>query len=617
MFQMSNLAFPLQPEESATSYTSRLTIYVTVLTPFDLCNDLGLDWAGIVRGEDMQLRALAALGGADAGDLMKWAIRRLDGLTFEIGRDVVPNKTLVRSRLRLCPRCVVEDGDAPYRRFHWNVGSIRSCERHNTPLIQLPHQPYSFSNYDFAPRVSECRDIIQKAADQGVSRPFSGFEAYLMRRLRGLDTFEPYPDSLPLHIFCRLSENLGFALLGNTKRNDAISEDDWHKAAARGFAYTRHGVEGIEKALTELQRDPLQSNASHKIDYGKFWTWLGHAPASPEIDAIRSVAREFVISHFPISKGTMVLGQPCQKTLIYSVNSAKQEHRISRKRLVRCLVDRGAAIRAGGREESLVLKRQITAEDIENILSHRDHLVRRRDAAALLGSTDKAFRQLRIRGDIKQHTDEIDRRPMYDPEEIRNYLNRVFERLPKEDRRGFGRVPLPDGCQKLGTSLIGAADLIADGKVRSARLGRIGKGLDRITVELDDLRDAILGAMTPARPKLRAAAYLATSLRTIDYLVNTGDLELIKRGHSLKGYDFPAVSESSLNRFLVDHTTVGRLAKGIGQNFMFMMHALEKSGIESVPVPKGVGRYYLREHLLERVSFMKFEIPKELDWATV
>ncbi|WP_221931639.1 TniQ family protein [Palleronia caenipelagi] len=620
MFKCPNLAQPLRHEETATSYVSRLTRYVGVGTPFDLCRDLGLEWQAIVRGEASQLRALAALGGADESDLNRWSVRALGGLQFQIGQDVVPNKTLLRSRPRLCPRCILEDlasGQMPYRRVHWNLLALRTCAHHQIPLIQLPHLEHTFGNYDFVTRVAACDDLIRKADRTAPPQAFSDFEAYLLDRLRKGRGQSPFLDDLSLTVIARMAETLGLALAGDRTPLGEVSDADLHAACTRSFRYLLGGEDGLLACFRRLQRDPLQSNASHKLDFGAVWIWLSYAHPTPEIERIRALVHTFVFSSYPVQRGTIVLGQRCPKTQVYSVNSAKREHGISRQRLVRCLVEAGAGRAIPGKRDSLILTRQIRAKDIDRILSHRDGLLPRWDAVALLGQSDKAFRLLRLNGAIRQHKDAIDQRPMYDPAEIETFLAPIFEATLTASTCPAGHVLLREACQRLGTDLIGATDLIRKGQVRSARLLPDGQGLDRIRVDPEDLREALKREMIPAMSKLAAAAYLRTSLRTVAHLIDEGLLELVKRGPSLKGFDFPAIPETSLEAFLKDHTTLGRIAAGMGTNFMFVMHGLEKCGVEAVTVPKGIGRYYQRSHLKDRAPYITFKTAKTVDWDKV
>lgn len=238
-------------------------------------------------------------------------------------------------------------------------------------------------------------------------------------------------------------------------------------------------------------------------------------------------------------------------------------------------------------KEGLVLNRQITADDIDRIVNHRVELVNRWKAAALLGGSDAAFRQLRLEGRVRQHTDGIDRRPMFDPREVEAFLSQVLCAVPATKKTPTDLVSLPKASSAIGTALVGAADLVRDGKIRSARRVPIGIGLEQIVVDVEDLREVIKSEMQPALPKLQAAAHLRTSLRTIDHLIRENHLELIKRGLSLKGHDFPAVSERCITGFLEEHTTVGRIAAGMGLSFMYVMHAFDRCGVEAVRVPKG------------------------------
>jgi len=77
------------------------------------------------------------------------------------------------------------------------------------------------------------------------------------------------------------------------------------------------------------------------------------------------------------------------------------------------------------------------------------------------------------------------------------------------------------------------------------------------------------------------------------------------------------VTQESIDQFLPEFTTVGRIAHGAGQSFMYLMHHLPRSCVDSIPVPKNTGLYYERRHLKERVPFMKFKYRDDLDWDTV
>ncbi|WP_415919439.1 TniQ family protein [Tateyamaria sp. SN6-1] len=162
-----------------------------------------------MRGDTIQLRGLASLGGANVDDMLRWSIKSLSNLQFRIGNDTVPNKTLLRSRPRLCPRCVMEDlseDKQPYRRFHWNLRAIRTCEQHDTPILQLSHLEHTFGNYDFVRRVTAHQSMIEGAVLAPANRALTPFEAYLLGRLRSAVSKCAYADSLSLTVLIRLTE---------------------------------------------------------------------------------------------------------------------------------------------------------------------------------------------------------------------------------------------------------------------------------------------------------------------------------------------------------------------------------------------------------------------------
>ena len=46
----------------------------------------------------------------------------------------------------------------------------------------------------------------------------------------------------------------------------------------------------------------------------------------------------------------------------------------------------------------------------------------------------------------------------------------------------------------------------------------------------------------------------------VDYLLTMGELTLEKRGPALRGHTMPAVTRASIDRFLANNATLGRLS---------------------------------------------------------
>ncbi|WP_166418131.1 hypothetical protein [Cochlodiniinecator piscidefendens] len=96
-----SLSFPILEYETATSYVSRLTRYCGLNSPNDFCLDHGFRWQDFVRGDDVLFDKVAAIGGANADDMKRWAVRTIDKNRFEISGQQATKMSLVRTRLRV------------------------------------------------------------------------------------------------------------------------------------------------------------------------------------------------------------------------------------------------------------------------------------------------------------------------------------------------------------------------------------------------------------------------------------------------------------------------------------------------------------------------------------
>ena len=615
----SSLAFPACPRETATSYASRLARFARAADPFDLCLDIGLDWTSVIRGDPVSIRHLAARGGTCADALERWSIRAVGPLRFRIGGDVVPNKTLLRSRPRVCPVCILEDLASrglrrAYRRMHWNLRAIRTCERHGQPLLKLPWLEHTFGNYDIVARVEATLPLIENAAETDAARRFTGYERYLLDRLHGLQAI-PYLDTMPLAFVIRFAEALGLTRIGYRDAARDADDDLLYEAGAAGFDVLRNGHEAFITELHRLQTDPLQSNASHKLDLGPFWTWLGCGGDGEDMAALRDVVREHVFRNYPVEAGTVVLGQACPRTQVYSIHSAKRAFRISRARLNAKLVEAGLAAPNGSPDRVTIL-RPLRAEKVEPLLAPTEGFLSREEAKVRLGASEAIFRQLRFAGVIGRHTEPTDRRPRYAAAEIDAVLSDFESAIPT---RASGqpdgmRMPIVEACRKIGTPLLTVMALIEAGKVPSSAIDPTMQGLAAIHVDIEEVRAAVAGELRDAAPKLRTAKILGGSLRMVEYLLSTGELTLEKRGPSLRGHTMPAVARTSIDGFLAQHTTLGRLSHAMGLSFQRLRVELPKLEIRPRPVPKDTGQIYAKAGLRDVILASDLELPGPLDW---
>ncbi len=331
--------------------------------------------------------------------------------------------------------------------------------------------------------------------------------------------------------------------------------------------------------------------------------------------ALRDVVREHVFRNYPIEAGTAVLGQACPRTQVYSIHSAKRAFRISRARFNAKLVEAELAAPNGSPDRVTVL-RPLRAEDVEPLLAPNSELLNRGEAKGRLGASESIFRQLRLADVIGRHVEATDRRPRYAASEIDTFLSDLESAISTRAsyQPSGDRMSLVEACRKIGTPLLTVKALIRDGKVPSLAIDPTMQGLAAIHVDIKEVRTAVTGELLDAVPKLKTAKILGGSLRMVGFLLSTGELILEKRGPALRGHTMPAVTRASIDGFLANHTTLGRLSQATGLSFQRLRFELPKLQILPRPVPKDTGHIYAKAGLRDAILASELELPKPPDW---
>lgn len=407
-----SLALPLKPYETATSYVSRLTRHAGLASPHDFCTDMGMHWPSVVRGDADQLDRLAHIGDVSARKLRHWSIRSSGRLRFRVcGEDVI-NKTMTRSRLRICPCCILEDiaADGPhgvYRRNYWQFISIRTCEKHNIALIELPPQKHTIENYDVVGQVAVYRDRIDSAAHGAERAVFTEFEAYLKARLKK-EANLPFLDGFKLHIATKLCELLGAVFLFDRTPNlRELTDRQMHQAGAAGYARVRGGEAALLDALRELREDCDPEISRHRADLGVLYDWLQRTPENADINSVKMIVRDYIFATYPINAGQKVLGAPCPETQNFTSRSGSREFGYSR-RLIYRLAQQARLATYDRMAGTFQLKSTIPKARMATLVARSEEFIGYKDARALLGVALTDLIRLERIGLIQRHHNKVE-----------------------------------------------------------------------------------------------------------------------------------------------------------------------------------------------------------------
>lgn len=606
------LSFALGQNETATSYASRLARYCGLGSPSALCLDLGFGWQDLIRGDDMLYARLAEVGGVSGPDLGKWAVRTIKGNRFKVAGQLGSQQTLLRSRVRLCPRCVVSDASqdgslGPYRRNYWQFASFRTCPVHALPILKLPAEQYAVRSYDFPGQVEQHADRIREAARAGGYRPSSELDRYVLERLAGKPQ-NSFLDGFPMFIATSLCERLGFVLkFGPERKISSATDDELALAGQVGIHALRGGGVGLHNALNSLVSRQARRTARHQSDLGALFEWLRCAELGPEFTPLKDSVREFIFRSYPIRPGDTVLGRPCRDRRIHTISTACRTLGIRRKRMIRYLAARGFVRQGPGEREAWLVKR-LTADDVDRINREMSECLNQSQASRLLGVSRDVLVSLRRHGLIAVHADEVDIVNHYKHSELEAFCERAKARVSVACGEQHGMVSILDASNALSRSFAQILSLLLDGTLRKVGSNDGQSGLSALLIDPKELRNALEPGVMRGVTKVQATRMLRVTNATIAHLAEIGMLGMQRERNSRSLRVQATVDRKSIAEFLQEFETLGLLARRLNHAPGPLGSHLRSNGIFPIDAPPGISRWFRKKDLTEKLRKIGFDV---------
>jgi DNA-binding transcriptional MerR regulator len=610
-----HLVFPILRFETATSYVSRLTRYCGLTSPSDLCLDFGFRLQDFVRGDDFLFEKLAEIGGASAEDMKRWAVRTTGRHQYEVSGQRAAKGSLVRTRLRICPKCLVTDRQewgryGAYRRHLWHFKSIRSCIVHGMPLMTLPSEKYTIQNYDFTGQVEKNWAMIERASVAQYDHQATEFERYIADRLDSV-VQNTFLDAMPMFIATRLCEMLGLVLInGPNQKGSKASERDMALAGQAGFNALRSGEDGLYEALDTLVTPMALRTVRHQSDLGPFFEWLTLATMSPEIERLKGKVRAYLFRTYPYSEGDMVLGKPCPVASTFTINGAWQTLGIQRKRMNRFLIEGGLA-HLDEADDCVRLKDSLGIDDLDRISRKMTNRLNSFEARELLNVSAEMLQLLRDAGILVPKTDALDQIPKYEKSDIERLLSRLTSQVSKQGNPNNDMVAIVDASRRVRCPGSDVVQLIFERKLQTVWRDESVTGLSGFKVNLPELRRALPTFEMVGITKGEASRLLRVTYPTINYLVAEGLLttEYVRNPKS-RQFVY-AVPDDRIAEFQAGYETLGQLAKRYRRASGPLGCHLEAKGICPIETPPGISWIYERKGLERRLQKAGLKAPSE------
>lgn len=597
--------------EAPASFVSRLAqlhLGRDASAPF-FCADMGLDFRGIIDGDQDAVDALASLAGVDPDRLAADAFRRVpDGQTFR--GELFPGRHLLRTALRVCPACLLEDcaqaskpETAAYGRALWSIAAIKTCRKHGMALVKLEHQETS-RNHDFARLLKPHLPDLGALSERATCRTASSLETYVLDRLDEGRGNIHWLDTLPLHVGIGVCETIGaVARFGRDVRFNTLSDDDWCAAGTTGIAIAEKGEVGIREFMDGLVCSyPYTRSATEgpQAVLGRWFKVLSFEKLHPDFDVVRDLVAEFIAERMPFGPGDTIFGKPVQRRVLHSVYTASQELRIHPKRLrkilhaTRILTKEQAELPNGSALFDAVAASPTLADAADGLFMT--------EVKEYLGAGRVQTKLLVDGGFIKPM---LPKRPELDHlfrrRDLDTFLTRLFADAVPVAEPDEDMVDIQRAVKKVCCSTAEILDLVLGRKLAWVGRRRDAHGFSALLVRVSEVRDRTRGSMDGCTTARAVEKVMRTNSAVVRKLIDLGFLQTTTIVSPLNRCPVNVIREADLEAFRAEHVTLFEAMATTGIHFRQIQKRLTALGIEPQIRREEVGAAFYRRSDLARI----------------
>ncbi|MEA1653029.1 TniQ family protein [Nitrospirillum sp. BR 11164] len=502
------MTVPLGDREPATSFASRLARRNGCINAWEFCEDMGLKYSLILKGDPTAIAEIARLGGVDAEKLACHTFRRPNLRIVEIGQEIITRTELFRSGIRFCPDCVSSDlaawphlgAAAPYQRPEWHLTTIRTCTEHGRALVSFSQLSPRTNRGDFSQAIGEALRELDTPSTHAVLRSPSQLERYLLARLSGRHNKQrDWLDHFPLYAAARLTEVVGCTkLYGLATRRGLLTDDQLQRAGSAGWDILKDGPAGFERFLEGPVKAFWSSrhDAGPKSLLGPMYEWLAENDTDPAYHLAREVISAFLLRTIPFGVKNRVFGTPVGRRRIWSIHTLAKETKQHPKRLRKLLITRGII----GRESAELSDHRVTFpadNSVSDFLEEIGELMSQKAARAYL-KTSRSQMAVLIRADtlVPYATEEgsVAIRPLFLKRHLDDFLRRLTIDAISTAIPPSRSVNIPKAAKAARTSAAAVVDLLLRRRLIHVSRDPDLQGYFSILVDPAEVRDRLRDA---------------------------------------------------------------------------------------------------------------------------
>lgn len=603
--------------ETLASFVARWALKNGYEYATGFCHDLGFRYQDVADGRRDALNTLARLCGETSKALEQFAVKRLGESQYSVAGQLLEKRWIKRGRLRYCPECV--RGDLMHaerfgasQRAYWHVPFIRTCHKHGCSLLETTKICHSRGPHDFPGRLRDLGINIDTALSKSSKCEVSRTEAYLINRMDGIRQNE-WLDTLSFNAVAMTSETLGFLLeYGARQQVSGLGTIERRLMADIGFDCLSNGRDSVLKALADFKGQSRATGFYGRTTYGYFYNWLEQSH-SDLYEPIREIMREHIISSYPIGKGELVLGKPCEERRLHSLTTARAETGIKRNSLMEILHSNGHLKKDPdtGKFETRTL---FDADAVKPILASFKGSICQLAARKRLNAPRSQFDALLKHGTLKPIDGGSLSRPYYDPYDVDDLLHGLLTRAMPIHHPTKAQVDIKTACRKTVTGAAEIVDLIVSGKLKF--VGRDPQKHGYLSVLVDSTEVAKLKRLAEPKGYMKheIARFLGVNDPAIKYLETSGLLPFVKSRHPVSRKAIRIVTYDAMSGFLKSYLPCRYLAKQLNLTTRYVGSKLDSKDADRIEMPNNCrGKIYRRDDLFSKLNELNFFISANLD----
>jgi hypothetical protein len=568
--------------------------------------DTGIPTRGLEQADEKAVRAVAQLGGTNENDLLRYTpVRSPEGKRFIVGGEAFDVRSIHRTFFRFCPHCVQEDletyeGPAiarPWLRLGWILAPIRTCPKHDVPLVRTDPRRQRYQYFDFSGTLDAYRTELEHLARDARPMPPSSFQDWLLARIRGISNESTWLNDIPAYAAIAFCEGLGVSSLHPPKvKTSQLTEVDWAVAVETGFLIARDGETSIRSQLQKL--NDAQSNSKGVLGlrdtYGYVYDVLRKTTDDPGYEKLRDTLRRFALETLPLEAGTAVLGDVVDKRTVHSIRSAAKAANVHANTMRKIFEREGFH---GDMDISSIPDHRVIVSN-KRLLTIIEEL---REAVSTPAVMDRMqipkhyLNSMIAQGYLRTSTGS-DQRPnakhQFLPQDVTSALTRMFDGAEIISEPSDRQMTIPEARAAAVTSIDFIMILVFDGNLKWK--GRLPgpEIFPNLLVDADEIIEHVRHEEKGSGiPKHRIDEHIPGMGKHVLKFIEAGVLELVDEYSPDARRMVPVVSRESADRFVARYVSLGELSRERGLHHKQVRRILKSVNIQTAFDPPQFGAF--------------------------